>query len=144
MIPSLSETAATPGLVGWRFAAFVAMMLAIGLFAFRMLIARPVLRAVPGTSLRPVTTAFIVALAVSLVSVPIYLIVSTAKFALRSWYDLGTLIPLVRASGFGRSYLDLWILARAVRRGGARRDRDRPPDAVGALGRRAARDRRRG
>ena len=56
------------------------------------------------------TTAFIVALAVSLVSVPIYLIVSTAKFALRSWYDLGTLIPLVRDSSFGRSYVDLWIL----------------------------------
>ena len=110
VIPSLSETAATPGLVGWRFVTFVAMMLAIGLFAFRMLIARPVLRAVPGTSLRPVSTAFIVALAVSLVSVPIYLIVSTAKFALQSWYDLGTLIPLVRASSFGRSFLDLWIL----------------------------------
>ena len=110
VIPSLSETAATPGLVGWRFVTFVAMMLAIGLFAFRMLIARPVLRSVPGTSLRPVSTAFIVALAVSLVSVPIYLIVSTAKFALQSWYDLGTLIPLVRASSFGRSFLDLWIL----------------------------------
>ena len=35
---------------------------------------------------------------------------STAKFALQSWYDLGTLIPLVRASSFGRSFLDLWIL----------------------------------
>jgi copper transport protein len=45
-----------------------------------------------------------------LVSVPIYLIVSTAKFALQSWYDLGALIPLVRASSFGRSFLDLWIL----------------------------------
>jgi copper transport protein len=110
VIPSLSETAATPGLVGWRFATFVAMMLAIGLFAFRVVIARPLLRAVPGSSLRPVTTAFIVALGVSLVSVPIYLIVSTAKFALRSWVDLGTLIPLVRDSSFGRSYVDLWIL----------------------------------
>ena len=110
VIPSLSETAATSGLVGWRFATFVAMMLSIGLFAFRILIARPLLRSVPGSSLRPVTIAFIVALAVSLVSVPIYLIVSTAKFALRSWYDIGALIPLVRASGFGRSYVDLWIL----------------------------------
>jgi copper transport protein len=110
VIPSLSETAATPGLVGWRFATFVAMMIAIGLFAFRVLIARPVLRSIPGSSLRPVTTAFIVALGVSLVSVPIYLIVSTAKFALRSTLDLGALIPLVRDSGFGRSYVDLWIL----------------------------------
>jgi copper transport protein len=110
VIPSLSETAATPGLVGWRFATFVAMMLAIGLFAFRLLIARPLLRSVPGTSLRPVTTAFIVAFGVALVAVPIYLVVSTAKFALRSVFDLGTLIPLVRDSSFGRSYLDLWIL----------------------------------
>ena len=30
VIPSLSETAATPGLVGWRFVTFVAMMLASG------------------------------------------------------------------------------------------------------------------
>jgi copper transport protein len=110
VIPSLSETAATPGLVGWRYAVFLSAMLALGLFAFRMLIARPALRLVPGSSLRPVTIAFVVALGVSLVAVPIYVVVSTAKFALRSSLDLGTLIPLVRDSGFGRSYVDLWAV----------------------------------
>lgn len=110
VIPSLSETAATPGLVGLRFVAFLAAMLAVGLFAFRILIARPVIRRVPGSSLRPVTIAFIGALAVSLVAVPIYVIAATAKFALRSSLDLGTLIPLVRDSEFGRAYVDLWIV----------------------------------
>jgi copper transport protein len=110
VIPSLSETAATPGLVGLRFVAFLSAMLAVGLFAFRMLIARPVVRVVPGSSLRAVTVAFIVCLAVSLVAVPVYVLASTAKFALRSTLDVGTLIPLIRDSGFGRSYLDLWIV----------------------------------
>jgi copper transport protein len=110
VIPSLSETAATPGLVGLRFFAFLAAMLAVGLFAFRMLIARPLLRTVPGVSLRPVSVAFVAALVASLVLVPIYVLASTAKFALRSAFDLGTLIPLVRDSGFGRSYVDLWIV----------------------------------
>jgi copper transport protein len=110
VIPSLSETAATPGLVGLRFVAFLSAMLAVGLFAFRMLIARPLARTVPGTSLRALTIAFAASLAVSLVAVPIYVIASTAKFALRPAFDLGTLIPLVRDSGFGRSYVDLWIV----------------------------------
>jgi copper transport protein len=110
VIPSLSETAATSGLVGMRFVAFLAAMLAVGLFAFRMLIARPLVRLVPGASLRPVTIAFLAALGVALVAVPVYVLASTAKFALRSMLDLGTLIPLVRDSGFGRSYVDLWIV----------------------------------
>jgi copper transport protein len=32
---------------------------------------------------------------------------ATAQFALRSWYDVGALTPLVRASAFGRGYVDL-------------------------------------
>jgi copper transport protein len=110
VIPSLSETAATPGLVGLRFVAFLAAMLAVGLFVFRILIARPLVRAVPGSNLRPVTVAFAIALGASLVLVPVYLVASTAKFALRSSFDLGTIIPLVRDSGFGRAYFDLWIV----------------------------------
>jgi copper transport protein len=110
VIPSLSETAATPGLVGLRFIAFLSAMLAVGLFAFRMLIARPLVRVLPGSSLRAVTIAYGASLAVSLVAVPVYVLASTAKFALRSILDLGTLVPLVRDSGFGRSYVDLWIV----------------------------------
>jgi copper transport protein len=110
VIPSLSESAATPGLVGIRFLTFLSVMLTVGLFAFRILIARPLIRAVPRAGLRPVSVAFVASLAVSLVAVPVYLIISTAKFALTSAWDLGTLIPLVRSSSFGRSYLDLWIV----------------------------------
>ncbi|HEY1479852.1 MAG TPA: copper resistance protein CopC [Gaiellales bacterium] len=110
VIPSLSESAATPGLVGVRFATFLAVMLSVGLFVFRIVIARPLRRVLPRATLRPVSIAFVASLAVSLVAVPVYLIVSTAKFALTSAFDLGTLIPLVRSSSFGRSYLDLWIV----------------------------------
>jgi copper transport protein len=110
VIPSLSESAATPGLVGVRFVVFLTVMLAIGLFCFRILIARPLRRLVPSSNLRPLTIAFVVSLAVTLVAVPVYLIISTAKFALTSSLDLGTVIPLIRDSSFGRSFLDLWIV----------------------------------
>jgi copper transport protein len=110
VIPSLSESAATPGLVGIRFATFISVMLAIGLFLFRIVIARPLTRAVPRASLRPISLAFIVSLAVSLVAVPIYLVISTAKFALASDFNLGTTIPLIRSSSFGRSFEDLWVV----------------------------------
>src|SRR6185369_15955826 len=41
VIPSISESAATPGLVTARWAAFLSIMLAVGLFSMRTLIARP-------------------------------------------------------------------------------------------------------
>ena len=36
-----------------------------------------------------------------------YLLLATAQFALRSWYDVGALVPLIRASSFGRGFVDL-------------------------------------
>ena len=117
------------------------MMLAIGLFAVPRADRAPGRCArCPGRACARCRPRSSCALAVALVSVPIYLIVSTAKFALRSGSDLGTLIPLVRDSSFGRSFLDLWILLALFGVAALRRDRDRPPDASGALGRRAARD----
>jgi copper transport protein len=110
VIPSISETAATPRLITARSIVFVSIMAAIGLFILRIATARPVVRRVPETRLRPVSVAFFVASAVALVATPIYVLMATAEFALRSTFDLGALVPLLRASAFGRSMLDLEIV----------------------------------
>ena len=106
-VPSTSETAATPRLIAARSIAFVSVMAAIGLFILRMGIARPVVRRVSETRLRAVSIAFGVASAVALVAIPVYVVMATAQFALRSSFDLGNVLPLVRDSAFGRGYLDL-------------------------------------
>jgi copper transport protein len=106
-VPSTSETAATPRLITARGIAFVAVMAAIGLFILRMGIARPVVRRVSETRLRAVSIAFGVAAVVGLLAVPVYVVMSTAQFALRSTFDLGNVLPLVGDSAFGRGYLDL-------------------------------------
>jgi copper transport protein len=109
VIPSISETAATPKLVAARWVAFLTVMAAIGLAALRLAIARPVVRRVPGTSLRPVTTAFAVVSVAGVLAIPTYLLLATAEFALRSVFSVGALVPLVRVSAFGRGIFDLWI-----------------------------------
>jgi copper transport protein len=106
-VPSISETAATPNLVAARWAVFISIMTAIGLFVLRIAIARPLVRRLEGTSLRRVSVAFGIATAIGLLAIPVYLLLATAEFALRSAFDVGTLVPLFRASGFGRGYLDL-------------------------------------
>ncbi|TML94653.1 MAG: hypothetical protein E6G03_11625 [Actinobacteria bacterium] len=106
-VPSTSETAATPSLVTARAIAFISVMAAIGLFILRMAIARPVVRRVSGTRLRAVSIAFGVAAAIALLATPVYVVMATAQFALRSSFDLGNVLPLVRDSAFGRGYLDL-------------------------------------
>jgi len=107
VIPSISETAATPKLLVARWAVFLSLFASVGLFALRIGIARPVVRRVPGTSLRPLSIAFWIAAAAALVAVPVYVVLATADFALRSAFDLGALTPLLRASAFGRGFLDL-------------------------------------
>ena len=52
VIPSLSESAATPRLVTARWVAFLSLMAAIGLFVLRIAVARPVVARVAGTRLR--------------------------------------------------------------------------------------------
>jgi copper transport protein len=101
VIPSISETAATPKLVTARWLTFLAVMVAIGLAALRLTFAR---------SGRGLTTAFVLASALGLVVVPVYFMLATADFALRSVFDVGALVPLVHASAFGRGYFDLWIV----------------------------------
>ena len=110
VIPSISETAATPRLVTARWLAFLSLMAAIGLFVLRIVVARPVVARVPGTRLRSVTIAFGAASVVALLAIPIYVLLSTAEFALRSFWSFGALFPLVRVSAFGRSWLDLEVV----------------------------------
>jgi copper transport protein len=110
VIPSISETAATPRLIAARSVAFLAVMIAIGLFILRIATARPVVRRVAGTGLRAVTIAFGVAAAVGLVAIPVYVDMATAQFALRSSFDLGDLVPLLRDSAFGRGFTDLELV----------------------------------
>jgi copper transport protein len=109
VIPSVSETAATPRLLVARWVVFLSVMAAIGLVALRLAVARPVVRRVSGTTLRGVTVAFAIAAVVGLVAIPLYVLLATADFALRPFFAWGALIPLVRVSAFGRGYVDLWL-----------------------------------
>jgi copper transport protein len=110
VIPNLSETAATPALVTARWIALLSFMAAIGLFVLRAIIVRPLVSRVSGTSLRSVSIAFWSALVLALVAVPVYVLLATAKFALRSFWSVGALVPLMRVSAFGRGYLDLELI----------------------------------
>src|SRR5205814_9026626 len=110
VIPSLRETAAKPSLLVARWVMFLSLMAAAGLLAFRLVIARPILRAVPDSSLRAVSVVLAATLAVALVAVPVYVDLATAQFALRSAFDLGGLVPLMRSSAFGRGFLDLELV----------------------------------
>jgi copper transport protein len=109
-IPSISETAATPRLVAARSIVFVSLMAAIGLFILRMAIARPVVRRVRESRLRAASIAFGISSLVALVAIPVYVLMATAQFALRSTFDLGALVPELRASAFGRGMLDLELI----------------------------------
>jgi copper transport protein len=107
VVPSISETAATTQLLIARWIVFLSMMSAIGLFVLRALTARPLVRVLRGTTHTALDIALWVSLAIALVATPIYVVLATAQFALRSAFDLGALIPLLHVTSFGRSFLDL-------------------------------------
>ncbi len=109
-VPSLSETATTTQLLIARWVVFLSTMSALGLFVLRAVIARPVVRVVRGCSLWSLNIAFAVALGVALVATPIYALLATAQFTLRSFWDFGDVIPAVRSSGFGKDFLDLELV----------------------------------
>ena len=88
---------------------FVTVMAAIGLFALRVLILRPVVRRVRGVRLRAVSVAFVVASILGLVAIPVYLDFATANDSLRSVFDVGALVPLFGVTAFGRAILDLEV-----------------------------------
>jgi copper transport protein len=106
-VPSVSASAATPPLLIARWIMFLSVMSAIGLLALRLLIGRPVLRRLPGSSLRAVSVAFAVSSIVGLIAIPVYLDFSIANDSLRSVFDLGALVPLFRVTAFSRGLLDL-------------------------------------
>ena len=109
-VPSLSETATTTRLLIGRWVVFLSVLSALGLFVLRAIVARPVVRAVRGCSLRPLTAAFGVAVAIGLVAIPVYVLLSTAQFTLRSFWDFADVVPAARSSGFGRDFLDLELV----------------------------------
>jgi copper transport protein len=106
-VPSIAQTATTPKLLVARWLMFLTVMIAIGLFVMRIAIARPLVRRVPGTSLRGVSIAMVVCSALGLIAIPVYLDINTAVDSLRSEVDVGALVPLFRVTAFGRGYVDM-------------------------------------
>jgi copper transport protein len=106
-VPHISQTATTTPLLLTRWAVFLTVMSAIGLFVLRILIARPLIRRVEGTNLRVLSLAFLVASVLGLIALPVYLEESTAVDSLRSFFAVGALVPLWRTTAFGRGYLKM-------------------------------------
>jgi len=109
VVPDIAQTATTTRLLVARWAVFLSVMTAIGLFVLRIATARPVIRKVAGTSLRAVSIAFVVASVAGLIAIPVYLDVSTSIDSLRSAFDVSALVPLFRVTAFGRGYVDMEI-----------------------------------
>ncbi len=109
VIPHVAGTATSTRLVVEKWIAFLTMMSAIGLFVLRLLIARPVIRRVEATNLRWLTWAFTVAALLALIAIPVYLEESTAIDSIKSFFDVGALVPLWRVTAFGRGWVDIEI-----------------------------------
>jgi copper transport protein len=107
VIPHIAGTATSTLLVIAKWLAFLTVMAAIGLFALRIAIARPLVRRVSGTSLRALSIAFGVAAVLALIAVPVYLEEATAIDSLRSFWDVAGVVPLWRLTAFGRGYVDI-------------------------------------
>ena len=108
-VPSIAATATSPQVLITRWLMFVTVMTAIGLLALRLVIARPLARALPGERLGSLTVAWWAAAILGLIAIPVYLDFSIANDSLRSVFDLGALVPLYGVTAFGRGILDLWL-----------------------------------
>ena len=106
-IPRIAATATSTPLVTAKWLAFLTVMSAIGLFVLRLLIARPLISRVPGTDLRSLSIAFYTAAALGLLAVAAYLEEATAIDSLRSFWDVAGVLPLWRATAFGRGWVDV-------------------------------------
>jgi copper transport protein len=82
-------------------------MVAIGLFALRLWILRPLGRREPRVSLRPISIVLVVTSLLALIAIPVYLDFATANDSLRSVFDVGSLVPLFGVTAFGRAILKL-------------------------------------
>ena len=109
VVPKISQTATTTRLLIARWAMFLTVMAAIGLFVLRIVIARPVAKRVEGSSLRKVSLAFVIMSLLGLIAIPVYLDIATSVDSLRSAFAVGALVPLFRVTAFGRAYVDLEI-----------------------------------
>ncbi len=108
-VPSIAGSATSLNLLIARWVMFLSVMSAIGLFVLRFLIARPIVRRAPGTSLRALSRAFVIASVIGLLAIPVYLDFATAIDSLRSVFDVTALVPLFRVTAFGRGYVDMWL-----------------------------------
>jgi copper transport protein len=108
-VPSISEGATAPNLLIARWVMFLSVMVAIGLFAFRFLVARLLPRRVDGGGLRALSIVFVAASAIGLIAIPVYLDFAIASDSLRSVFDLGALVPLFDVTAFGRGYVDMML-----------------------------------
>ena len=106
-VPSIAGTATTHRLLVARWAMFLTVMIAIGLFVMRFAIARPLVRRVEATSLRSVSIAMVVFSVLGLIAIPVYLDIATSIDSLRSAFAVGALVPLFRVTAFGRGYTDM-------------------------------------
>jgi copper transport protein len=106
-VPHISQSATSTPLLLARWAVFLTVMSAIGLFVLRMLIARPLVRRVEGTNLRALSRAFGITSLLGLVALPVYLEESAAVDSLRSFWSFGALVPLWRTTAFTRGYLKM-------------------------------------
>ncbi len=131
--PHVSQSATAPKLVASRWIVFLAAFAAVGLFALRMTVARPLTARAAGAGLRSLSIAFAVASGLTLLAVPVYLDVSSAVDSLRSVFDVGALVPLFRVTAFGRAWVDfeicfaLFVAAAAVALWVERPERSRRP-----------------
>jgi copper transport protein len=108
-VPSISEGATAPNLLIARWVMLLSVMVAIGLFALRFLLARSLPRRVEGTGLRALSVAFVVASVIGVLAIPVYLDFAIAADSLRSVFDLWALVPLFRVTAFGRGYVDMML-----------------------------------
>src|SRR5581483_5783052 len=106
-IPHIAGTATSTPLAIAKWLAFLTLMAAIGLFVLRVVIARPLVGRVSGTSLRGLTFAFGVVAALGLIAIPAYLEEAVAIDSLRSFWDVAEIVPLWRLTAFGRGYVDV-------------------------------------
>ena len=108
-IPSIAGSATSPQPLITRTVMFLSVMIAIGLFVLRFLIARVLPRGTDGSGLRALSVAFVAASVIGLLAIAAYLDASTAVDSLRSVFDVGALAPLFRVTAFGRGYVDMLL-----------------------------------
>ena len=108
-VPTIGGSATSPQPLIARTVMFLSVMISIGLFGLRFILARAMFRRVDRTSLRPLSVAFVVTSVIGLVAIAVYLDVSTALDSLRSDFDVGALVPLFRVTAFGRGYTDMLL-----------------------------------